>query len=160
EGEYDLIVVDTPPTAHALDFLDAPQKITSAIESPAVDWFMKPVRATGRFSLKLVGVGGSFVLKRLAKFVGSSVLRPMAHFFVEFAEVLAGFRERARDVDTLLRDDKLGFVLVAAPEPAAVEEALFFHERLAQQRMPFVGFVVNRVHPEGPEAPAPGELVQ
>jgi anion-transporting ArsA/GET3 family ATPase len=160
EGDYELIVVDTPPTAHALDFLDAPEKVRGAIDSPAVEWFIKPLRATGSFSLKLVGAGGSFILKRIAKFVGSRFLEDMAQFFVQFNDVLAGFRERARDVETLLRDPKLGFVLVAAPEPAAVEEALFFHERLAQQQMPFVGFVVNRVHAEAPDAPEPAELVR
>jgi anion-transporting ArsA/GET3 family ATPase len=158
ERDYDLIVVDTPPTAHALDFLDAPEKVAGAIDSPALDWFIKPLKASGAFSLKLVGVGGSFVLKRVAKFVGSSFLEQMARFFVEFQDVLAGFRERARDVDQLLRSDAVGFVCVAAPETAAVAEALFFHERLVQQRMPFAGFVVNRVHPEAPEAPEPAEL--
>jgi anion-transporting ArsA/GET3 family ATPase len=158
ERDYDLIVVDTPPTAHALDFLDAPEKVAGAIDSPAIEWFVKPFKATGKFSLKLVGVGGSFVLKRIAKFVGSSFLEQMAQFFVEFNDVLGGFRERARDVEKLLRSDAVGFVLVAAPEPGAVDEALFFHERLVSQRMPFAGFVVNRVHPELPEAPEPAEL--
>jgi len=160
EGDYDLIVVDTPPTAHALDFLDAPDKITGAINSPAVEWFVKPLKATGSFSLKMVGVGGSFVLKRIAKFVGSQFLEQMAQFFVEFGDVLDGFRERAREVTKLLRSDALGFLLIAAPEPAAVDEALFFHERLVQQSMPFLGFVVNRVHPEGPEEPTPGEVTR
>jgi anion-transporting ArsA/GET3 family ATPase len=162
ERDYDFIVVDTPPTAHALDFLDAPDKVTGAIDSPAVEWFVKPLKATGSFSLKLVGVGGSFVLKRIAKFVGSQFLDQMAQFFVEFGDVLNGFRERARDVTELLHSDKLGFVLVAAPEPAAVEEALFFHERLVEQSMPFLGFVVNRVHLPGdfggPDEPTPGEI--
>jgi len=158
ERDYDLIVVDTPPTAHALDFVDAPEKVAGAIDSPALEWFVKPFKATGKFSLKLVGVGGSFVLKRVAKFVGSSFLEQMARFFVEFQDVLAGFRERARAADHLLRSDAVGFVCVASPEAAAVEEALFFHERLVQQRMPFAGFVVNRVHPEAPEAPEPAEL--
>jgi anion-transporting ArsA/GET3 family ATPase len=148
ERDYDLIVVDTPPTAHALDFLDAPEKVAGAIDSPAIEWFVKPFKATGRFSLKLVGVGGSFVLKRVAKFVGSQFLEQMAQFFVEFQDVLEGFRARARQVDELLRSDQVGFVLVAAPEPSAVDEALFFHERLITQRMPFSGFVVNRVHPD------------
>jgi len=158
EGDYDLIVVDTPPTAHALDFLDAPEKIAGAIDSPAVEWFAKPLRATGRFSLKLAGAGGSFVLKRIAKFVGSSFLEDMARFFVEFNDVLGGFRERAREVFDLLRTPKVGFVLVAAPEPSVVEEVLFFHQRLAESQMPFSGFVVNRVHAEGPPPPEPGAL--
>ena len=158
DGAYDLIVVDTPPTAHALDFLDAPEKVAGAIDSPAIEWFVKPLKATGSFSLKLVGVGGSFVLKRIAKFVGSHFLEQMAQFFVEFGDVLEGFRERAREVADLLRSDTLGFVLVAAPEPAAIEEALFFHERLLVQSMPFLGFVVNRVHPGWPDEPTPGKV--
>jgi anion-transporting ArsA/GET3 family ATPase len=158
ERDYDLIVVDTPPTAHALDFLDAPDKVSEAIDSPAVEWFVKPLQKTGKFSLKLVGAGGAFVLKRVAKFVGSSFLDEMARFFVEFQDVLGAFRERARAVNTLLRGDPVGFVVIAAPEPAAVDEALFFHERLVEQEMPFAGFVVNRVHPEAPEPPSPEEL--
>ena len=158
ERDYELIVVDTPPTAHALDFLDAPEKVASAVDSPAIEWFVKPFKATGAFSLKLVGVGGSFVLKRVAKFVGSQFLESMAKFFVEFGDVMRGFRDRARDVETLLRSDSVGFVLVAAPEIAAVDEALFFHARLIAQRMPFSAFVVNRVHPEAPEAPEAHEL--
>ncbi len=158
DGKYDLIVVDTPPTAHALDFLDAPEKVAGAIDSPAVEWFARPMRATGRFSLKLAGAGGGFVLKRIAKFVGSSFLEDMARFFVEFNDVLGGFRERAREVFDLLRTPKVGFVLVAAPEPSVVDEVLFFHQRLAASDMPFSGFVVNRVHAEAPPAPDPGEL--
>ncbi|HKA88565.1 MAG TPA: ArsA-related P-loop ATPase [Haliangiales bacterium] len=158
DGRYDLIVVDTPPTAHALDFLDAPEKVAGAIDSPALEWFAKPMRATGRFSLKLAGAGGTFVLKRIAKFVGSSFLEDMARFFVEFNDVLGGFRERAREVFDLLRTPKVGFVLVAAPEPTVVDEVLFFQQRLASSNMPFSGFVVNRVHAEAPPAPDPGEL--
>jgi anion-transporting ArsA/GET3 family ATPase len=153
ERDYQMVIVDTPPTAHALDFLDAPEKVANAIESPMVEWFMKPLQASGRFSLKLIGRSSSFVLKRLAKFVGSDFLEDMARFFVEFNDVLGGFRERAREVFDLMRADKVGFVLVAAPEPEAVDEALLFHRRLTSARMPFAGFVVNRVLQAGPPAP-------
>jgi anion-transporting ArsA/GET3 family ATPase len=153
DGRYQMVVVDTPPTAHALDFLDAPEKVAGAIESPAVEWFVKPVKATGRFSLKMAGMGASFVLKRLSRFVGAGFLEDMAQFFVEFNDVLGGFRERAREMEALLRDPKVGFVLVAAPDPSAVDEAIFFHERLAASRMPFSAFVVNRVHAPLPPAP-------
>ncbi len=159
EGGYDMIVVDTPPTAHALDFLDAPDKVASAIESPAVDWFVKPLQAGGRFSIKLIGRGGSFVLKRIAKFVGSDFLEDMAKFLVEFNDVLGGFRERAREVIELMRSDKVGFVLVAAPEPEAVDEALLFHARLISSKMPFSAFVVNRVRRAGPPAPERTALI-
>ncbi len=158
EGRYDFIVVDTPPTAHALDFLDAPERLATAIDSPAVDWFVKPFRASGSFSLKMVGVGGAFVLKRIAKFVGSTFLEDRARFFVEFNDVLGGFRQRAREVFDLLRGADVGFVLVAAPEPSVVEEVLFFHGRLVQQKMPFAAFVVNRLIPTAATAPPASEL--
>ena len=152
-NKYDMVIVDTPPTAHALDFLDAPEKVTSAIESPAVEWFVKPLQSGGRFSIKMIGRGGSFVLKRIAKFVGSDFLEDMAKFFVEFNDVLGGFRERAREVFDLLRGPKVGFVLVAAPEPEAIDEALLFHARLISSRMPFSAFVLNRVRKPGPPPP-------
>ncbi len=149
EGAYDLIVVDTPPTAHALDFLDAPRKLTEAIDSPAVEWFRKLQGESGsRWSL--VGKTGSFVLKRLAKFVGSKFIDDLSVFFTEFNDILGGFRQRADETFALLRQPRVGFLLVASPEPMAVREALAFHERLVTAGMPFVGFVVNKVHPPRP----------
>jgi anion-transporting ArsA/GET3 family ATPase len=144
-GEWDLIVVDTPPTAHALDFLDAPGKLSEAIDSPAIEWFRKMQGGSGS-SWSLLGRSGSFVLKRLAKFVGSRFLDDLAAFFTEFNDILGGFRSRAEETFALLRQPKVGFVLVASPEPIAIREALYFHQRLAVASMPFVGFVANRVH--------------
>ena len=146
-GEWDLIIVDTPPTAHALDFLDAPQKLTQAIDSPAIEWFRK-MQGGGGWSA--VGRAGSFVLKRLARFVGSQFLNDLAIFFTEFNDILGGFRARAEETFALLRQPKVGFVLVASPEPMAMNEALAFHQRLIASSMPFVGFVVNKVHPARP----------
>jgi anion-transporting ArsA/GET3 family ATPase len=94
----------------------------------------------------LLGRSGSFVLKRLAKFVGSRFLDDLAAFFTEFNDILGGFRSRAEETFALLRQPKVGFVLVASPEPVAIREALFFHQRLTSANMPFVGFVANRVH--------------
>ncbi len=150
-GTWDLIVIDTPPTAHALDFLDAPEKLTAAIDSPAIEWFRK-LQGGGKTGWNVVGRTGSFILKRLAKFVGSQFLDDLAIFFTEFHDVLGGFRQRAEETMALLHQDKVGFVLVASPEPMAVQEALYFHERLMKAKMPFVGFVVNRVHPSRPIA--------
>lgn len=160
EGRYDLIVLDTPPTANALDFLDAPTKVGEAIDSPALQWLVRPYLEGGRFSLKLVGVGGAFVLKRLARFVGSRFLGDMAEFVGEFNAVLGGFRERARAVAQLLRQPDVGFVLVSSPDPLSVDEALAFRHRLGEQSLPLGGFVVNRVHPAGPEPPERAELVE
>ena len=144
-GKWDLIVVDTPPTAHALDFLDAPRKLTEAIDSPAIEWFRK-LQGEGGSRWSLVGKTGSFVLKRLAKFVGSKFIEDLGVFFTEFNDILGGFRKRAEETFDLLRQPRVGFVLVASPEPMAVHEALAFHQRLVTAGMPFVGFVVNKVH--------------
>jgi anion-transporting ArsA/GET3 family ATPase len=147
-GEWDLIVVDTPPTSHALDFLDAPRKLSEAIDSPAVEWFRK--LGSGKGGWSIVGKTGGFILKRLAKFVGTKFIDDLSIFFTEFNDILGGFRTRAEETFSLLRQPRVGFVLVASPEPMAVREALAFYERLAAASMPFVGFVVNKVYPSRP----------
>ncbi len=148
-GGYDLIIVDTPPTAHALDFLDAPRKLSEAIDSPAIEWFRK-LQGQGGSRWSIVGKTGSFVIKRLAKFVGTKFLEDISVFFTEFNDILGGFRQRAEETFALLRQPRVGFLLVASPEPMAVREAIAFHERLISAGMPFVGFVVNKVHTSRP----------
>jgi anion-transporting ArsA/GET3 family ATPase len=155
EGGFDLIVLDTPPTANALDFLDAPERLSSAIDSPAIDWLTKPYLEAGRFSLKAVGVGAAFVLGRLARFVGSDFLDEMARFFVEFNQILGGFRERAQKVYEVLRRKDAAFVLVSSAEPMSIDEAIYFHARLTEAGLPLGGFVVNRVHPRRPPIEPP-----
>ncbi len=149
-GTFDLIVVDTPPTAHALDFLDAPQKLTQAIDSPAVDWFRKLRNSGSRRRWSVAGRTGAYVLKRISKFVGAQFIDDLAVFFTEFNDILGGFRQRAEKVFGLLRQDKVGFALVCSPDPMAVDEALFFHARLVASDMPFAAFVVNKVHADLP----------
>ena len=95
EGGYDTIIVDTPPTAHALDFLDAPRKLSEAIDSPAIEWFRKLQGGSGS-GWSLVGKTGSFVMKRLAKFVGSQFIDDLGVFFTEFNDILGGFRTARR----------------------------------------------------------------
>ena len=146
---WDLIVVDTPPTTHALDFLEAPQKLAAAIDSPAIEWFRK-LRGGSGGGWSMLGRSGAFVLSRLAKFVGSQFLEDLGVFFTEFNDVLGGFRQRAEETFELLRQPRVGFVLVSSPEPVAVREALAFHERLVASRMPLAGFVVNKVHRQRP----------
>lgn len=148
DSDFDLIVVDTPPTSHALDFLDAPQKLTNAIDSPAIEWF-RNMREGGR-GRGVIGRTGAYVIKRLSKFTGSQFLDDLAIFFTEFNDILGGFKQRAEETFELLRQDKVGFVLVASPEAMAVRESLFFYERLSTAKMPFAAFVVNRVHANRP----------
>ncbi|MFO0579491.1 MAG: ArsA-related P-loop ATPase [Polyangia bacterium] len=153
-GEYDLLVLDTPPTENALDFLEAPDKVSRAIESEAIQWIMKPTAQAGSWGLRVLGMGSAFVLRGLARFVGSAFLSQMAEFFVEFSQVMAGFRERAREVNALLRRRDVSFVLVCSPESLSVDEALYFYDRLEKSQLPVGGCIVNRVHSSGPEAPA------
>jgi anion-transporting ArsA/GET3 family ATPase len=151
EGAYDLIVLDTPPTANALDFLDAPKRIAAAISSPALSWFARPAQGGeggGRWlPFRRLRAGGALVLRRLAKLVGSRFLDDVAAFLTDFQEVLAGFLARAESVDELLRGPGTAFLLVLVPAVAAVDEALYFHGRLRDAGVPLGGFIANRVQP-------------
>lgn len=154
KGDYDLFVLDTPPTENALDFLAAPQKITEAVDSEAIQWIMRPyLQRAGSLGLRFIGVGGSLVLRGLSRFLGSAFLDQMAEFFVEFSSVLVGFRERAKEVSELLRKPDVAFIVVCSPEPLSIEEALYFLGRLRSAAMPVGGLIVNRVHESGPEVP-------
>jgi anion-transporting ArsA/GET3 family ATPase len=147
--QYDLIVLDTPPTQNALDFLAAPQRIAEAVSSPAIQWFARPDANGGKaggFSFQRLRSGSAIVIRRLAKFVGSQFLDDIGAFLVDFRDVLGGFLERARQIEALLRSADVGFVLVLAPEVPAVNEALYFHARLREAGIPLGAFVANRVH--------------
>ena len=143
--DFDLVVLDTPPTAHALDFIEAPRRIADAISSPAIKWFVRPTDV-GRFSLQRVRAGGALVMGRMAKFVGSRFLEDVAAFLTDFQLVLGGFLERAQSIETLLRQPDVAFLLVLAPEAPAVDEAIYFAKRLRGAGLPLAAFVVNRVH--------------
>ncbi len=145
DESYDLIVLDTPPTANALDFLDAPKRIAAAVSSPAIKWFARP--PGGGLSFQRLRMGGALVLRRVGKLVGSTFIEDLAAFLVDFQDVLAGFLTRAQAVDALLRSPQTAFLLVLAPVTAAVEEALYFHGRLRAAGVPVAGFVANRVQP-------------
>jgi anion-transporting ArsA/GET3 family ATPase len=148
-GAYDLVVLDTPPTANALEFLEAPHRIAEAVSSPAVTWFARPPDG-GRFSLQRLRSGSALVLQRLGRLVGSAFLDDLGAFLADFRGVLAGFLERAHAIEALLRRPEVGFLLVMAPELPAVDEALFFVERLRAGGLRLEAFVANRV------LPAPG----
>lgn len=142
---YDLIVLDTPPTAHALDFLDAPKRISEAIASPAVQWFARPPKGSSLFSWQRLRSGPALILRRLGKFVGSQFLDDLGAFLLDFRDVLGGFLSRAQEVEALLRTPDVGFLLVLAPELPAVNEALFFSARLQAAGLPLAGFIANRL---------------
>jgi anion-transporting ArsA/GET3 family ATPase len=144
-GEFDLIVLDTPPTAHALDFLDAPRRLSAAIASPAVQWFSRPPASTRLFSWQRLRAGPALVLRQLGKLVGSRFLDDLGAFLLDFRDVLGGFLARAQAVEALLRRPEAGFLLVLSPEVPAVSEALYFSGRLRAAGIPLYGFIANRV---------------
>lgn len=153
DGGFDLIVLDTPPTSNALDFLEAPERLAAAIESPAIDWITRPYgdgKSTLQAAGKVVGRGAAFILGRLARFVGSDFIDEMAKFFVEFNQIMGGFKERAQKVYDVLRRPDAAFVLVSSAEPMSIDEALYFENQLKRSGLPLGGFVVNRVHPQRP----------
>jgi anion-transporting ArsA/GET3 family ATPase len=142
EGRYDLLVLDTPPTRNALDFIDAPKKLASFIDSRTLQMFTTP----GVLGLKVIGRGSGMVFSVLKRATGLDLLEDLSAFFSSFAGMTEGFRERAELVNALLADSRSAFVLVTSPRADAVEEAGWFHHRLLEAGLPFAGVVVNRVH--------------
>ncbi len=141
DDRFDLIVVDTPPTTHALDFVEAPTRLSDAIDSPAIDL----IRNMRNNDHSAVGKTSAYILKKFAKFVGSQFLDDIATFFTEFRDVLTGFRERAGQTASLLQEQTTGFLLVTSPEPIAANEALFVYNRLKSLSIRCAGIVINRV---------------
>lgn len=142
DGGFDVIVLDTPPSRNALDFLDAPDRLTGFLEGKALRAFLAP---TG-LAAKLVGRGTSVVLAALRRVTGVELLDDLSTFFGSLAGLLAGFRERAEGVKALLADPATTFLIVASPEHEPVQEAIFFAEQLRAAGLPFGGLVVNRTH--------------
>jgi anion-transporting ArsA/GET3 family ATPase len=153
-GDFDVVVVDTPPTRNALDLLDAPRRLTRFLENRLFRTLMVPTRAY----LKAVGVAATMLLRSIAKVAGSEIVEDAVDFFRAFSGMEEGFRTRAAAVRELLADPGTAYVLVTSPRSDSVAEAHYFAERLATSGTTIAGLVVNRVHPEFgpvPELPAP-----
>lgn len=148
--DYELVVLDTPPTAHALDFLEAPNRVLDFLDNDAAKWLLTPALAAGKFGLSLFNLGGSYVLKALSRFTGTETLQELSAFMLALSSMNESFRERARGVRALLEAKQTGFVLVTAPAAERLDEAIHFHTLLRQNRMEPVALVVNRVHPMPP----------
>ncbi len=148
DRDYDLIVLDTPPTAHALDFLEAPDRILDFLGNETARALLAPIAGAGKLGLRLAQLGGSYIAKTLARFTGQDVLGDLGDFLQGFQGMYDGFKERAAAVHALLSRPEVGFVLVTSPSPIAIDEALAFHERLHAESMPVAGLVANRVTPE------------
>jgi anion-transporting ArsA/GET3 family ATPase len=143
-GDFDLVVVDTPPTRNALDFLDAPGRLTRFLENRVFRLLLMPTRA----SLRALTMATQALLRTISKVAGSEIVEDAMAFFRAFDGMEEGFRDRARGVEALLADPGTAFVLVAAPRRDSVAEAKFFADRLAKAHQPVAALVVNRLHPD------------
>lgn len=146
-GEWDLIVVDTPPSRSALDFLDAPQRMSNFLDGRMIRLLSAPARAGGRGLRKIVGAGFTLFARAVSTILGGQLLADASAFVQAFDTMFGGFRERATATYALLRSPGTAFVVVAAPEPDALREAAYFVDRLSAEDMPLAGLVLNRTHP-------------
>ncbi|MDX6391972.1 MAG: hypothetical protein QOJ73_3035 [Streptosporangiaceae bacterium] len=144
--EWDLIVVDTPPSRSALDFLDAPQRLGRFLDGRLIRLLSAPTRVGGRAYLRVVTAGFGMLTGVITKVIGTQVLRDVQTFVAAFDTMFGGFRQRAEDTYRLLQAPGTAFLVIATPEPDALREASYFVERLSQDRMPLAGLIVNRVH--------------
>jgi anion-transporting ArsA/GET3 family ATPase len=155
EDRYDLLVLDTPPSRNALDFLEAPRRLMQFIEGRALQVFMKP---TG-LGMKVFGRGTSMMFSVLRRLTGVEVLEDLSEFFQAFSGMVGGFRERAKRVNELLANPETCFLVVCAPQGEPITEAVYFHRKLVEAQLPFGGVIVNKVHYES-ELPAYEESLQ
>ena len=146
DGTYDLIVVDTPPSRSALDFLDAPERLSRFLDGRFIKLMLAPARGPAR----IAAAGFGLITNALMKILGAQVLRDLQTFVAAIDTVFGGFRQRAMKTYALLQADGTAFVVIASPEPDALREAAYFVERLSEDRMPLAGLVINRSSP-GPQ---------
>jgi anion-transporting ArsA/GET3 family ATPase len=145
--QWDLIIVDTPPSRSALDFLDAPNRMGRFLDGTMVRLLTAPARAGGRTGLKFASAGFMFFSRIISKVLGGQLLRDISAFVAALDTMFGGFRERATATYELLTRPGTWFVVVATPEPDALREASYFVDRLSTEGMPLAGLVLNRTHP-------------
>ncbi|MBB3676877.1 ArsA family ATPase [Modestobacter versicolor] len=145
--KWDLVIVDTPPSRSALDFLDAPNRMSRFLDGTMIRLLTAPARAGGRAGVRLVGAGFMLFSRIISKILGGQLLNDISAFVSALDTMFGGFRERATATYELLRQPGTSFVVVAAPEPDALREASYFVDRLSTEGMPLAGLVINRTHP-------------
>jgi anion-transporting ArsA/GET3 family ATPase len=153
EGRFDLLVLDTPPSRDALDFLDAPRRLTQFIEGRSMKVFMKPTGLT----MRIAGRGASMMFSILRRLVGFDLLADLQEFFNAFSGMVEGFQERAKRVNELLADPETCFLVVCGPQGEPISEAVYFHRKLVEAKLPFGGVIVNKVHYFGDHPSGDGE---
>jgi anion-transporting ArsA/GET3 family ATPase len=151
--EWDLIVVDTPPSRSALDFLDAPARLSRFLDGRMLRLLLAPARTGGRSVFSLVTASFGVFSRVVQKVIGAQLLTDLSGFVAALDSMFGGFRQRAEQTYRILQAPETAFLLVAAPEPDAIREAAYFAGRLREDRMPLAGLVLNRVHRPAVEEP-------
>ena len=147
-GDYDLIVVDTPPTRHALDFLEAPQRLGDFLDKSVVKWFVRPYFNAGWSALRAVNRSVGFLMRRIEQATGISALAEISDFFTSMSGLFENFQARIDKAYEVLRGRQTAFVLVSSPEEQVLGDAEYLSTKMAALRMPLKGVVLNRVHHE------------
>jgi len=155
--EWDLIVVDTPPSRSALDFLDAPARLSRFLDGRMLRMLLAPARTGGRSVFSLVTASFGLFSKTVQKVLGAQLLTDLSGFVAALDSMFGGFRQRADQTYRILQDPQTAFLLVAVPERDAIREAAYFAERLVAERMPLAGLVLNRMHSTEPAGLTPEE---
>lgn len=146
-GRYDLIVVDTPPTQHALDFLEAPDRLLKFLDRKIVRWFVRPSFAAGWSTLQSMNRTVGFLFHKVEEATGVTALAQVSDFFEAMGGLFDGFEARVQRVTELLRDRATAFLLVAGPDEQVLDQAEYLVAQMAERGMPLKGVVMNRVHP-------------
>ncbi len=147
-GRYDLIVVDTPPTKHALDFLEAPRRLDDFLDRRIIRWFVRPYVSATWVGMRLMNRTMGFLLKRLEDATGISVLLTISEFFSAMGGLFEGFHERVERAYGILQGAETAFVLVTSPDEQVLGEAEYLSAKMAELRMPLKGVIFNRTHDE------------
>jgi anion-transporting ArsA/GET3 family ATPase len=143
---YDLIVLDTPPTGHALDFLEAPQRLEEFLDRSTIAWFVRPYMSAGWSAWKRASQSLRFVLERIERATGVETLKQISDFFIAMESLFDGIAERSGRVRELLKNDETAFVLVAGPDERVLEDSEMLADRMKDLGMPLKGVVMNRMH--------------
>ena len=146
DERYDLVVVDTPPARHALEFLDAPRRVADVLEEGVLRWLIAPSFSATRAGMRIFGKGGAALFQIFERFTGTDVLTGLSEFVTQFSTVFGELRGRAERVQLLLHEPTTAFLLVTQPTSMALREAQGFVGQLRDEDLPFGGFVINRVH--------------
>jgi anion-transporting ArsA/GET3 family ATPase len=146
DPRFDLVVLDTPPTRNALDFLEAPERLIEALDGPAIRWFIQAFDKSRKLSLNLVAQSVAVVLRGVGKLTGGGFLEQMAELIADLNDLFGGFRDRAARVAAAFRAPDFAYVMVTSPAPLAIQEIAYFAERLDERGMRSEAFVANRVH--------------